>query len=329
MVRQVSTVLLIAAMAGGIYFFLNYKVQTQYENGKPAYWRIVPKRSRAAGLGGSADSSGGQPLPTIRIATFQLGRLDEAKLANPRVSDVLVRLFPRFELVAVQGVRGKNQGVLLRLVEQINAASGRSYDFATCPTQQRDGLEHYSAFVFDRQRIDVDRSTVHFVEDRLGRFRIKPLAGSFRVRGPEPAEAFTFTLINVETDPDRTAAELDLWAEAYRAVRDDGRGEDDIILLGDLASDDQHLGQLGRLLGVTALLSGMPTTTRGTHLLDNILLDRRATSEFTGRVEVLDMMREFELTMPGASEVSEHLPVWAEFSVYEGGQAGHVMPNAN
>jgi deoxyribonuclease-1-like protein len=234
-----------------------------------------------------------------------------------------LRLFPRFELVAVQGVRGKNQGVLLRLVEQVNAASGRSYDFATCPTQQRDGLEHYSAFIFDRQRIDVDRTTVHFVEDRQGRFRVKPLAGSFRVRGPEPAEAFTFTLINVETDPDRAATELDLLAEAYRAVRDDGRGEDDIILLGDLASDDQHLGQLGKLLGVTALLSGIPTTTRGTHLLDNILLDRRATREFTGRVEVLDMMREFELTMPEASEVSEHLPVWAEFSAYEGGQAGH------
>ena len=41
------------------------------------------------------------------------------------------------------------------------------------------------------------------------------------------------------------------------------------------------------------------------------------------------MMREFELTMPEALEVSEHLPVWAEFSVYEGGQAGHPSPTAN
>jgi deoxyribonuclease-1-like protein len=222
----------------------------------------------------------------------------------------------------LQGIRGKNQGVLIRLVEQLNSASGRAYDFATCPTQQRDGLEHYSAFVFDRARLDVDRTTVHFVEDRLGRIRIKPLVGSFRTRGPDPAEAFTFTLINVETDPDRTAAELDVLAEAFRAVRDDGRGEDDIILLGDLESDDQHLGQLGRLLGVTALLSGVPTTARGANLLDNILLDRRATCEFTGRVEVVDMMREFGLTMPEAQEISEHLPIWAEFSVYEGGQAG-------
>ena len=154
-------------------------------------------------------------MPTIRIATFQLGRLDEAKLANRRVSDVLVHLFPRFDLIALQGVRGKNRGVLVRLVEQMGAASGRSYDFATCPTQQRDALEHYSAFLFDRGRIDVDRRMVHFVEDPRGRFRVKPLVGSFRVRGPDPAEAFTFTLINVETDPDHAAAELDLLAEAF------------------------------------------------------------------------------------------------------------------
>jgi hypothetical protein len=222
----------------------------------------------------------------------------------------------------LQGVRGKNQGVLIRLVEQINAATGRTYDYAVCPTQQRDGLEHYSAFVFDTGRIEVDRTTVHFVEDRSGRLRIKPLAGEFRARGPDPAEAFTFTLINVEADPDHAPAELDLLAKVFRAVRDAGRGEDDIILLGDLESDDQHLGELGKLLGVTALVSGVPTTARGANLLDNILLDRRATAEFAGRVEVVDMMREFDLTMPGAQEISEHLPIWAEFSVYEGGQAG-------
>ncbi len=324
MAKQMLIVLVIAAAVGGVYFFLNYEIQTQNENGKPAYWKIVPKGVAGRAGGSPTDPSAGQSHPAIRIASFQLGRLDEAKLANRRVSDVLVRLLPRFDLIALQGVRGKNQGLLVRLVEQINAASGRSYDFATCPTQQRDALEHYSAFLFDRERIDVDRTTVHFVEDRLGRIRIKPLVGSFRVRGPDPAEAFTFTLIDVETDPDHAAAELDLLAAAFRAVRDDGRGEDDIILLGDLASDDQHLGQLGRLLGVTAILSGVPTTTRGANLLDNILLDRRATCEFTGRVEVVDMMREFELTMPGAQEVSEHLPVWAEFSVYEGGQAGHA-----
>ena len=323
MPKQLFLVLVAIVVVGGVYVSLNYEVQSQQENGKSC-WKIVPRGSPAV-LGGSpGDPPAGPFRPTIRVATYQLSRLDDVKLANRRVNDVLMRLLPRFDLIALQGVRGKNQGVLVRLVEQLNAASGRSYDFATCPTQQRDAGEHFSAFLFDRARIEVDRLTVHFVDDRQGRLRIKPLVGLFLVRGPDPAQAFTFNLINVETDPDHAAAELDVLAEVFRAVRDDGRGEDDVILLGDLESDDQHLGQLGKLLGVTPLVSGIPTTARGTTLLDNILLDRRATSEFTGRVEVVDMMREFELTLPGLQEVSDHLPVWAEFSVYEGGQAGHV-----
>ncbi len=321
MVKPILILSIIGAVIGGAYFSVNYEIQSHTVGGKTG-WKIVPKVSPTTS-GVTPSETLTEPLrPTFRMATFHLGRFDEAKLANRRVSDVLLRLLPKFEMIALQGVRGRNQGVLVRLVEQINSTTGRNYDFATCPTQQRDGLEHYSAFLFDRGRIEVDRSTVHFIEDRQGRFRIKPLTGLFRARGPDAAEAFTFALINVETDPDHAAAELDLLAEAFRAVRDSIKGEDDIILLGDLESDDQHLGQLGKLLGITALLSNLPTTVRGGSLLDNILLDCRATREFTGRVDVVDIMNEYGLSMPAAQDVSEHLPVWAEFSVYEGGQAG-------
>ena len=102
--------------------------------------------------------------------------------------------------------------------------------------------------------------------------------------------------------------------------------EDDIIMLGDFQADDNHLGGLNRILGITAAISGTPTTTRGTQLADNILFDRRATIEFTGRAEVVDLIREFDLTIEQAREISEHLPVWAEFSSYEGGQRGYVPP---
>ena len=96
-------------MAGGVYFFLNYEIQTQYVDGKPAYWKIVPKGA-AARPSRSIDPSAEPPRPTIRIATFQLGRLDDAKLANRRVSDVLVRLLPRFDLVACRACGGRTKG---------------------------------------------------------------------------------------------------------------------------------------------------------------------------------------------------------------------------
>ena len=110
----------------------------------------------------------------------------------------------------------------------------------------------------------------------------------------------------------------------FRAVRDNGRNEDDIILLGDLEADHEHLGQLGPRARSHRGRHRTPTTTRGTRLADNILFDRRATVEFTGRSGVFDLMRECDLPLQAAVEISEHLPVWAEFSVFEGGQPGHV-----
>ncbi len=39
---------------------------------------------------------------------------------------------------------------------------------------------------------------------------------------------------------------------------------------------------------------------------------------------MLDLIREFNLTLEEALEVSDHMPIWGEFSVYEGGQPGRL-----
>ena len=59
---------------------------------------------------------------------------------------------------------------------------------------------------------------------------------------------------------------------------------------------------------------------------DNIVYHEKATAEFTGRGGVFDFMREYGILQEDAMEVSDHLPVWAEFSIYEGGQPGRVAP---
>jgi hypothetical protein len=97
-----------------------------------------------------------------------------------------------------------------------------------------------------------------------------------------------------------------------------------VILLGDLNADDQHLGPLGNLSGMGVALSGTPTNTRGNKQYDNLVFNIRSTSEFSGRAGALDLMEEYNLTLEQALEISDHLPVWAEFSVYEGGQAGRL-----
>jgi hypothetical protein len=317
-------VVLVIACVGGWYFFANYTVEVRRgQDGRFESIRILA-RAPASSLRGPIDLPPAAPTRgTIRIASFDLDGLDEAKLARSHVSDALVRILPHFDVVAIQGIRSRNRGVLVRLVEQINA-TGRYYDFATCPTLDRDPVEPYNAMLLDLTTVEVDRSTVHSVEDPARRFKVKPLVGAFRVRGPPEKEAFTFTLINVKVDPDRAAAELDLLADVFRAVRDSNRDEDDFILLGSLETDPGHLGRLGQVPNLTAAIVGTPTTTRGTRLAGNILFDRRATVEYTGRSGVFDMIRELDLSPQAALEVSEHLPVWAEFSSYEGGQSGHA-----
>jgi hypothetical protein len=314
--------LLVSLAVGGWYTYQHYEIRGWDQ------LRLTPRSGQPAVLPVAVEASPSAPSTepqreTIRIASFNLTGLDEGKLGNARVREVLVQLLSRFDLIALQNIRAPNQGLLVRLVEQINAA-GRQYDFATAAEVNLKGLEQYSAFLLDRASIDVDRTQVYMVEDAAGRFQRKPLVGAFRVRGPDPSEAFTFTLINVDLDPDHSPAEGEALSAVYRAVRDDGRNEDDIIVLGTINLGDQELAHLEQSLEMARSISGVPTTTRGTRIADNVLFNRRATTEFTGRSGVIDLIREFGLTMPEAMEVSEHLPVWGEFSAFEGGQPGQV-----
>jgi len=165
----------------------------------------------------------------------------------------------------------------------------------------------------------VDRRSAYTVEDPRDYLHREPFVASFRVRGPSPDQAFTFKLVNIHTDPDETDVELDALDDAFIAVQQDGSGEDDVILLGDLNVDERHLGELGRLPDIAHAIAGTKTNTRRTKSYDNILLSTRATTEYTGRSGVFDLMAEFGLTVDQALEVSDHMPVWAEFSVFETG----------
>jgi deoxyribonuclease-1-like protein len=324
--RIILVATIVALGVGGWYASANYSLELHRSvEGKFQYVRIVP---RAPSGSAPSESATDQPpaapaRPAIRLATFDLDGLDESRLAIPKVCESLVRILGQFDVVAIQHIRSGNRGVLVRLKDHINA-TGRCYDYVTCPTVDRDALETYNAMLFDATTVEVDPRTVHSVDAPPGTFRVRPLVAEFRVRGPPPSEAFTFALVNVWVDPQRGQRELDVLADVYRAARDSGHGEDDIIMVGNFQSDPEHFGRLGRVPGLVAAVSRVPTTTRGTRESDNILFDRHATVEYTGRAGVLDMIRELDLTPQEAVEISEHLPVWAEFSSYENGQASHV-----
>lgn len=259
----------------------------------------------------------------IRIATFNIQVFGTSKLAKPEVMDVLAKVVRTFDVVAIQEVRATDQTVVPQFVQLINSQGAR-YHYVIGPRLGRTSSKEQYAFIYDTTRIVVDPNTVYTVSDPADFLHREPLVAHFQVRVPQGQVPFTFKLVNIHTDPDDTDIELDALDDVFVSVQQDGSGEDDMILLGDLNVDEYHLGQLGQLPGIAYVVTGTTTNTRRNKAYDNIVFNRGATTEYTGRWGVLDLEREYGLSRDQALEVSDHLPIWAEFSAVETLPAGPV-----
>lgn len=258
------------------------------------------------------------PQRGIRVGTFNIQVFGEKKLEDAEAMRVIVAVARQFDVLAIQEVRAKSQDVLPRFLEMINA-TGAKYDYAISTRLGRTSSKEQYAYLFDTNTIEMDRTMSYVVGDPDDLLHREPFVGAFRVKGVPPEQAFTFTLVDIHTDPDEVESEMNALDDVYRAVRRDSRQEDDVIILGDLNADDRHFGELGLISDLDCVVRNTPTNTRGTQQYDNIIFSRTATTEYLGRGGVMDLVSEFHLTLDQALVISDHLPVWAEFSPYEGG----------
>ena len=252
----------------------------------------------------------------LRIATFNIQVLGRSKMSKPNTVALLVDILKRFDLIAVQELRSADPAVIEELVAELNA-QGDSYDYLAGPRLGRTRSKEQYVFLYDARRLKVDRRSVHTVHDPYDRMHREPFVARFITLAPPPAEPFSFLLVNVHTDPDEVESEMNVLDEVYAAAVRNGGYEDDVIVLGDFNAGPEKLGQLGRTPGLTTVVHDEPTNTRRTRSYDNIVLHRDATREFLGVAGVLDFQAEYDLTFEQALAVSDHFPVWAEFSWIE------------
>ena len=269
--------------------------------------------------------------PTIRIASYNVQVFGAKKEQNRPVMQTLAAVMRFFDIIAIQEIRIADDDYFLRryLDKYLNPYSGRTYDYVLGPRLGRSNSKEQYAYIYDTARVEVNRNQVYTVRDPDDLLHRPPFVAMFRTRGPQPQEAFTFVLANLHTDPDETNPtkfqnELNGLAKVYHAVRAASGGEDDVILLGDFNANDRKLGDVGNIPGVRPLISGVYTNTRQTKLYDNILIHRQSTDEFTGQAGVYDIQRQHNLRLEDALQVSDHLPIWAEFSVKESAAPGRV-----
>jgi len=321
--RAIRLVIPVVALVAGGWYFLSYyqidgleqiQVRPRGVSSDAVKWPVDAQAAVDA-----IDNS-----RTIRIATFDAGPLDSYKMQSPQIVARLADVIRQFDVVALQDVRARDHSLLISLLDAVNQSGqpNGKYDLVTDPKIGRVPVQRYMAFVFNSATMVVDRRAVYSVVDPAGRFECEPLAAPFAVNGLPAEQAFTFTLVSVCVSADRAEVEVPLLDDVFRAVRNDGRGEDDVIILGHIPADPSLLAQLESTSSGSWLIGGVPTSTRGGELADNLFLDRWATVEYTGRCGVMDLMRRFDLALHEAVATSANLPVWAEFSAFEGGISG-------
>jgi len=261
---------------------------------------------------------------TVRIASFHLPALGPALLNKPHVVQMLITILRQYDVVALQGIQSSRDDVLPMIIDKLNQA-GRRYDYLIGPRVGRAAPHHQFAYVFDTDKLETDRFALYSVDDPEDLMNREPLVAWFRCKGVPQRDAFTFSLVNVWIDPSFADAERSTLPGLIDAIVQDGRNEDDWIMLGDFAGGNAQLSMLDAA-SVRFALSDIPTDVAGTSMLDTLFFSARATTEFTGRAGAFDFLRKYNLSIERALEVSPHMPVWAEFSSIEGAQPGRIAP---
>lgn len=254
---------------------------------------------------------------TIRVASFNIQVFGQSKLSEKQVVQKLAEIVRQFDVIAVQEIRSKDQSLMPEFIKIINA-SGAGYDYLISPRLGRTSSKEQYVFLYRSAVVKPIPGSAYMINDPQDLLHREPFVASFRAEIQQASvRPFTFTLINIHTDPDEAQWEVDNLADVYKYVAEKNRQEDDIFIVGDLNVSARKLSALTSIPALDSVLEEIPTNTRRTRQYDHIVLNRNTTAEFTGNAGVFDMEASFGLTREQALKLSDHQPIWAEFSTQE------------
>ena len=337
----IPTLLLMAVLIGGGYYFSqNFKIKgldqlevesrnvSVAENDDSTFADTFDYGAGFPGTEAPADFVGRPAAPsmpprdahrqTVTVLSWALSGFGAAKLSNDRVRQNLVRVLREHDVIALQQIQAIERDLIPRLTDAVNEG-GRHYDYAVGTVNGPDGQREQLAILFDTDRILIDRTQVYTIADPNGQLTFDPLVAWFRVVGPSADKAWTFSLVNLRINLTRAPAEVALLPGILSSVRNDGRGEDDVVMAGLFQADDAYL--IRRVMGdqTVAAVRSAATDIFGHHQTCNIVMHSAHTSEYLGRGGPIDFLREYNLSISDAEAVSSHLPVFAKFTTREGG----------
>ncbi|MEM9942252.1 MAG: endonuclease/exonuclease/phosphatase family protein [Planctomycetota bacterium] len=272
----------------------------------------------------SNSPNGNSPPPQLIMGSFNIQYFGETKMSRPQVVNILVDIVRRFDIIAIQELRG-DDSIMYEFLNQLNADGSQFRATVSEPQGYyvNGRLSNYrekAAYIYDASKLELVRSS-YIAPNPNSAMQRAPFIGHFRCTNYPPEVAFSFVMANVHTTPDPAITlktELEAFRDVIGFVYRNHAGEDDVIVLGDFNEEPDRFNQLGWMqTQFAAIPSSWKTNLVQTECYDNLIFDANHTSEFTGQAGVFNFQNEYGLTQEQAKLVSDHFPVWALFSSKE------------
>jgi endonuclease/exonuclease/phosphatase family metal-dependent hydrolase len=255
------------------------------------------------------------------VGSFNIARFGESKSAKAVVMDRLMEITYPFDVLAIQEVVSQQEAVVQNFVDKLNTKYGAKFNYVVGPFVGRTNYVERAAYVYDTSRLNLVEQPFMIAdpEDKLHR---EPLVARFQVREDLASNPFSFVMVNLHLDPDSGAAELDHVSDLLNVLESLFKGqEDDVLLVGDFNLNPEKIfGETkfsARPEWKSVLDKQVMTNTRQNQAYDNVLYHVDKTREFLQRQGVIDLRARFRISLEEALEISDHLPVWAAFSLEE------------
>jgi endonuclease/exonuclease/phosphatase family metal-dependent hydrolase len=253
----------------------------------------------------------------VKIVSFNLRRFDDTKAANRKTAGFMASLLRDADVAALQ----EGLQVSETAVREFVSLTGPNRDFVLGPAEGRAAFYRENfIFVYNKDRVTLIAATVYPDETRT--FERPPMAAYFRAAG------FDFIIVNCHIKPDetttQTAREIAALPETVRYFTRLWQ-ENDVLIAGDLNADGAYYDEanLARVFPQTAWTiitdNGCDTTVspNNTFTYDRLVISKSTNEDWTGtwgviRFDTLDDCR--KITSNPGVDISDHYPLWAEFS---------------
>lgn len=273
-----------------------------------------PSQTSAAGPQETA------PAATIRIATFNIQNFGPTKAGKPEILQVLASVIRAFDVVAVQEVSDVTGQAPRKLLDAVNA-DGSAYGLLLSERTGQQPDDHTSqeqyAFYYNTKTVGARDNGTLYPDGEHDYFQREPFVAGFA----DKQGSLRFVLITIHTMPERAVAEIASLKEVIAWARTRYPGEDDFIALGDYNAGCSYVSaaQLEQLrtqdlpyLWIVPDDSDSNVSETTACPYDRIVATEGLAANYTGSWGVDRAFND--------RAVSDHWPVWAEFSTKEASQ---------